>query len=116
MYRTIIRIRRCGTGAMALAAALAFCLTARTALAQNTEQWKFNNKTGVLAKDLHLKFDRAVIWPGGSPSQTPANSLPTSHGNGTSNVSFAQGFTGTGVTDPGNVVMEFQYEGTKPVL
>lgn len=100
-----------------IAAALMLVAAAAGPALGDQDQWKFTNTTGTDAQDLHLKWKKGVpTWPGGAPTQDPANTFPGASGSGTANTNFRKAFTGTGVANNGSVVMTFEFTGTKPVL
>jgi hypothetical protein len=104
----------------ARAIAMLSLLVAAVPLRADVDQWKFINKTGQHAQDLHLKWEGDVSWPGtGTPPQQPANTFAAAHGNGSSSVGLAMAQTGTGVpvqAPAASVVIDFHYTGPKPVL
>jgi hypothetical protein len=101
---------------IAAAAVMAIVASASPALADQ-DQWKFTNKSGKDAQDLHLKWKKGTpTWPGGTPTQDPANTFPGASGSGTKDTNFRKAFTGTGVAKDGSVVMTFEFTGTKPEL
>jgi hypothetical protein len=108
-----IKLRGCA----AIATALVFTAAAAVPALGDQDQWKFTNKTGMDAQDLHLKWKKGTpTWPGGAPTQDPANTFPGASGSGTSTTNFRKAFTGTGVANDGSLVMTFEFTGTKPVL
>jgi hypothetical protein len=97
-------------------ACIAIALLATSALA-DVDQYKFTNKTGQDAKDLHIEWEGNVSWPGtGVPPQNPGNAFAAAHGNGSNFVGLAQGQTGNGVPNMSDVVLDFHYSGQKPVI
>ena len=99
--------------------ALVVFATAQTAFAQlNTAEWKFTNKTGAKALDLHLKFNKPVTWTGDTPKQNPTETFKraTPANNPTVGLAKGPGTEGTGVPKDKSVTIEFNYEGTKPKL
>ena len=102
--------------ARAAAALMVIAAAAGPALADQ-DQWKFTNKSGKDAQDLHLKWKKGTpTWPGGTPTQDPANTFPGASGSGTKDTNFRKAFTGTGVAKDGSVVITFEFDGTKPEL
>ena len=111
MARTLRSVRK-----LAAAAFIVVAASSGAALADQ-DQWKFTNKTGVAAQDLHLKWKRGTpSWPGGTPTQNPPGSFPGASGSGSSTTNFRQAVTGSGVANNGSLVMTFEFTGSKPEL
>ncbi len=99
---------------------LLYCSLSIDAIAQ--AQYKFTNKEGVNAKDIHIKFNRPVIKyppnpnPNNDPTtQSPSGTFPLCAGGtapGTSTIDMGAG-AGAGVPPNGSITLTFNYSGNQ---
>ncbi|MFO7873165.1 MAG: hypothetical protein R6U62_01635 [Bacteroidales bacterium] len=100
---------------------ICFCLflIPSLALGQTSKQYKFTNKHGEEAKDLHIKISPAVQH-NPETQQHPVDPddntvpFPEVHGEGSTTMGFGKGLTGNGVPAGGDVVFTFDYDGSTP--